>query len=75
MGKKERELIEKLSGEELESLQSLCGCSCSSQRIPGDHAEKLLRLNLAEMTCGGLGLTSIGRHAAAALLANGTPGR
>lgn len=70
MGKKERELVESLSDDEQQSLQRLCRCSCSSQNIPGDHAEKLLRLNLAEMTCGGLGPTSAGRHAAVTL-ANG----
>lgn len=71
MGSKERTLIERLSGEEQESLQRLCRCCCEGQNIPGEHAEKLLRLNLAEMTCGGLGPTSIGRHAAEALQANG----
>lgn len=68
MGTKERALVESLSEDEQQSLQRLCRCSCSSQNIPGDHAEKLLRLNLAEMTCGGLGATSAGRHAVMAFL-------
>ena len=71
MGTKERELVESLSEDEQQSLQRLCRCSCSNQNIPGDHAEKLLKLNLAEMTCGGIGATSAGRHAVSAFLANG----
>lgn len=71
MGSKERKLMDQLSGEEQESLQRLCSCCCQKESIPGDHAETLLRLNLAEMTCGGLGPTSIGRHAAEALLVDG----
>ncbi len=70
MGTKERDLVESLSEDEQRSLQRLCRCSCSSQNIPGDHAEKLLRLNFAEMTCGGLGPTSAGRHAVSSILAN-----
>lgn len=65
MGHKDRELIESLSEDEQQSLAKLCRCSCHNQSIPGEHAEKLLRLNLAEMTCGGLGPTSAGRKAAA----------
>lgn len=68
MGTKHRQLAESLSEEEQESLQRLCRCSCSNQKIPGEHAEKLLRLNLAEMTCGGLGPTAAGRQAAAAFV-------
>lgn len=68
MGTKDRQLVESLSEDEQQSLQRLCRCSCSSQNIPGEHAEKLLKLNLAEMTCGGLGPTSAGRHAAASYL-------
>lgn len=64
MGTKDRELVESLSQDERESLLRLCRCSCSNQNIPGDHAEKLLRLNLAEMTCGGLGPTAAGRRMA-----------
>ena len=64
--------VESLSECEQKSLQRLCRCSCANQSIPGEHVEKLLRLNLAEMTCGGLGPTSAGRHAAA-LRANGKP--
>jgi hypothetical protein len=70
MGTKERALVESLSEDEQQSLQRLCRCSCSSQNIPGDHAERLLRLNFAEMTCGGLGPTSAGRHAASAFLSD-----
>ena len=73
MGIKERELVESLSEEEQQSLRRLCGSCCSGHDIPGEHAEKLLKLNLAEMTCGGLGLTSAGRHAAYAFLMNGKP--
>jgi hypothetical protein len=68
MGTKDRELVESLSEDEQDSLQRLCRCSCSNQNIPGEHAEKLLRLNLAEMTCGGLGPTAAGRNAAATFL-------
>lgn len=67
MGSKERILIARLSEEEQQSLRKLCRCCCKDQQIPGDHAEKLLILGLAEMTCGGLGPTSSGRHAAASL--------
>lgn len=70
MGIKERELVAGLSEEEQQSLRRLCQC-CSSQEIPGEHVEKLLKLNLAEMTCGGLGPTSAGRHAVEAFLMNG----
>lgn len=69
MGSKERVLIARLSEEEQQSLRKLCRCCCKDQKIPGDHAEKLLILGLAEMTCGGLGPTSSGRHAAASLKA------
>ena len=64
---KDSELLARLSEDEQRSLRKLCRCCCREQNIPGDHAEKLLILGLAEMTCGGLGLTSYGRHAAAAL--------
>ena len=69
MRSKERQLISRLSEDEQQSLRKLCGCCCKDQEIPGDHAEKLLVLGLAEMTCGGLGPTSSGRHAAASLKA------
>lgn len=72
MGIKERELVASLSEEEQQSLRRLCHC-CSGHEIPGEHAEKLLKLNLAEMTCGGLGPTSAGRHAVDAFLVNGRP--
>jgi hypothetical protein len=70
MGTRERELLERLSEEEQQSLRKLCRCCCKDQRIPGEHAEKLLILGLAEMTCGGLGPTSSGRHAVKSLLIN-----
>jgi hypothetical protein len=73
MGTKDRELAESLSEDEQESLRRLCRCSCSNQNIPGEHAEKLLRLNLAEMTCGGLGPTAAGRHAARFVKAAASP--
>ncbi len=69
MGSKERQLVARLSEEEQQSLRKLCRCCCKEQQIPNEHAEKLLILGLAEMTCGGLGPTSSGRHAAAALTA------
>ena len=62
---KDTELLRRLSEEEQQSLRKLCRCCCKDQKIPADHAEKLLILGLAEMTCGGLGPTSYGRHAAA----------
>ena len=61
MWSRERELLAKLSEDEQTSLKELCKCGCRD--IPGDHAEKLLGLGLAELTCGGLGPTSAGRHA------------
>lgn len=64
MWRREQELLGKLSDEEKASLKSLCSCGCSG-KIPGDHAEKLMTLGLAELTCGGLGPTSAGRHAVA----------
>ncbi len=67
MGSKERQLVARLSEEEQQSLRKLCRCCCKEQRIPDEHAEKLLILGLAEMTCGGIGPTSSGRHAAASL--------
>ena len=67
---KDRELLAQLSEDEQQSLHKLCRCCCKDQKIPGAHAEKLLILGLAEMTCGGLGPTSYGRHAAASLLVN-----
>lgn len=70
MRTKDSELLNRLSEEERQSLRKLCKCCCKDQRIPGDHAEKLLILGLAEMTCGGLGPTSYGRNAAAALVVN-----
>lgn len=63
MWSREQELLGKLSDEEQASLKSLCTCGCN--QIPGDHAEKLMTLGLAEFTCGGLGPTSAGRHAVA----------
>ena len=69
MRTKDRELLAQLSEDEQRSLQKLCRCCCTDQKIPGAHAEKLLILGLAEMTCGGLGPTSYGRHAATALSA------
>ena len=71
MWSKECELLEKLSDAERASLSKLCR-SGSSHGIPLEHAEKLHELGLAELTCGGLGPTSAGRHAVryqAALLA------
>ena len=70
MRTKDSELLSRLSQEEQQSLRRLCKCCCKDQQIPGDHAEKLLILGLAEMTCGGLGATSFGRHAAASLRVN-----
>jgi len=64
MWSRERELLKKLSDEERASLSRLCGCGCV-KKIPGEHAEKLMTLGLAELTCGGLGPTSSGRHAVA----------
>lgn len=64
MWRKERELLEKLTDEERSSLCDLCRCGCD-RTIPGEHAERLLDLGLAELTCGGLGPTSAGRHAVA----------
>ncbi len=64
------ELLARLSEDEQQSLRDLCRCCCLDQKIPALHAEKLLILGLAEMTCGGLGPTSYGRHAAASLLVN-----
>ncbi len=64
---KDSELRARLSEEEQQSLRKLCKCCCKDQKIPADHAEKLLILGLAEMTCGGLGPTNYGRHAAAVL--------
>lgn len=57
-----RELLAKLSDDERKSLTKLCSCSCN-RGIPGEHAEKLLDLGLAELTCGGLGPSSAGKHA------------
>jgi hypothetical protein len=67
---KDSELLQRLSEEEQQSLRKLCQCCCKDQKIPADHAEKLLILGLAEMTCGGLGPTSYGRHAANSLRVN-----
>ena len=61
---KERELLAKLTDDEQASLNKLCRCGCTP-KIPGEHAEKFLVLGLAELTCGGLGPTSSGRHAVA----------
>jgi hypothetical protein len=67
MRTKHTELLGRLSEEEQQSLRKLCRCCCKGQDIPGDHAEKFLIIGLAEMTCGGLGPTSYGRHVAAVL--------
>jgi hypothetical protein len=67
---KDSELLRRLSEEERQSLRKLCRCCCKDQKIPADHAEKLLILGLAEMTCGGLGPTSYGQHAAGLLVVN-----
>ena len=64
MWSRERELLAQLTDDERASLGKLCRCGCD-QRIPGEHAEHLLSLGLAELTCGGLGPTSAGRHAIA----------
>ena len=62
MWSKECELLAKLSDAERESLVKLCR-SGSSDGIPLEHTTKLHDLGLAELTCGGLGPTSAGRHA------------
>jgi hypothetical protein len=67
MRDKNRYILASLSEEEKQSLVKLCRCCCKDDKIPGAHAEKLLTLGLAEMTCGGLGPTSYGRQAAALL--------
>lgn len=71
MRTKERELLDRLSDEEQQSLRRLCRSSCRGDSIPGEHAETLLKLGFAEMTCGGLGPSSAGRHAVSAYLADG----
>jgi hypothetical protein len=71
MRTKNSDLLGRLSNEEQQSLRKLCRCCCKDQKIPADHAEKLLILGLAEMTCGGLGPTSSGRQAAASLQVQG----
>ena len=55
------ELLSKLSVEELASLRTLCSGGCG-QKVSGEHAEKLLGLGLAELTCGGLGPSCAGRN-------------
>ena len=62
MWSKECELLKKLTDAELESLTKLCRCG-SCDGIPMEHTAKLHELGLAELTCGGLGPTSAGRHA------------
>ncbi|MEM7423428.1 MAG: hypothetical protein AAF334_06870 [Pseudomonadota bacterium] len=66
---KREQLLARLSDEEQVSLRKLCACGCDND-IPGDHAEKLLGLGLAELTCGGLGPSCSGRSAVARLVAS-----
>lgn len=70
MRTKESDLFDRLSESEQSSLRKLCRCSCYNQKIPVEHAEKLLSLGLAELTCGGLGPTCAGRHAVSHLMAD-----
>lgn len=62
MWSKERELLARLSDDEQASLKKLCSCGVDRD-IPGAHADKLLNLGFAELTCGGLGPTGAGKHA------------
>ncbi|GMG83489.1 hypothetical protein LNKW23_27020 [Paralimibaculum aggregatum] len=57
------ELLEQLSEDERQSLCRIRRGACATA-IPNDHAEKLIRLGLAELVWGDQILTRQGRRAA-----------
>jgi len=56
------ELVDQLSPEERASLKSIATGICCP-RIPFEHAEKFIRLGLAELNCGDQALTRRGKRA------------
>lgn len=65
------DLIDDLSAEEKTSLEEL-GRGPVRQKIPYSHAEKLLRLGLAELNCGHQELTGIGKRVLQVMRHQGT---